>query len=187
VEIPAHLLEFVEKSRPFLLTVSGLEKEYGIGLQIEALERILEKFPNAGLMILGWGSLEKELRELIASKKYRENILLAGDINHQMALHLIDKADILLRPTYYDGDAISVREALFLQTPVVATDNGMRPPGVNLIPFPPRIETLVEKIIELLAKNSGQKTANNRSVWENANGLENIEAVLDVYERLMKK
>lgn len=186
VEIPANLLEFVETHRPFLLTVSGLEKEYGISLQIEALERILEKFPNAGLMILGWGSLEKELSELIRSKKYAANILLTGDVNRQAALHLIEKAEIMLRPTYYDGDAISVREALFLQTPVVATNNGMRPEGVNLIPAPPRIENLVEKVFEILAIKDGQKPAKNDSVWKNANGLENIEAVLNVYEKLIK-
>jgi hypothetical protein len=34
-----------------------------------------------------------------------------------------------MRPTFYDGDAISVRESLFLQTPVVATDNKMRSGG----------------------------------------------------------
>jgi hypothetical protein len=32
VEIPMNLLEFVKGHRPFLLTVSGLEKEYGISL-----------------------------------------------------------------------------------------------------------------------------------------------------------
>jgi glycosyltransferase involved in cell wall biosynthesis len=181
VEIPMNLLEFVKGHRPFLLTVSGLEKEYGISLQIEALERILEKFPNACLMILGWGSLEEELRELIASKKYAQNILLAGDVNHQIALHLIDKADILLRPTFYDGDAISVRESLFLQTPVVATDNKMRPAGVDLIPAPPVIEALVEKVFEVLANKDRPQPETN------LNGLENIEAVINVYEKLIKK
>ena len=69
VKVPAHILKFVEKSRPFLLTVSGLEKEYGISLQIEALEKILEKFPNAGLMILGWGRLGKRTARINRFKK----------------------------------------------------------------------------------------------------------------------
>lgn len=181
LEIPEKLQHFTEKHQPFLLTVGLLEKEYALSLQIEALERILAKFPNAGLMILGSGNLEKELRELIASKKYSENIYLTGDVEREITIHLIEKAKILLRPTYFDGDAISVREALFLQTPVIATDNGMRPGGVNLIPAPPQVETLVEKVCEVLIQRVEQKST------ENVNGWENIEAVLNVYEELTQK
>jgi hypothetical protein len=41
---------------------------------------------------------------------------------------------VFLRTTPYDGDSISVREALHIGAPVVATDNGMRPEGIHLIP-----------------------------------------------------
>jgi glycosyltransferase involved in cell wall biosynthesis len=64
-------------------------------------------------------------------KKIPGEHLFTGDVEREITIHLIEKADLLLRPTYFDGDAVSVREALFLQTPVVATDNGMRPDGVN--------------------------------------------------------
>ena len=181
LEIPEKMSGFAEKHQPFLLTVGLLEKEYALSLQIEALELILTKFPNAGLMILGSGSLEKELRELIASKKYRENIFLTGDVEREITIHLIERADLLLRPTYFDGDAVSVREALFLQTPVVATDNGMRPCGVNLIPIPPQVETLVEKVYQVLTNIVEQKSPENLGGWGN------IEAVLNVYEELLKK
>lgn len=181
VKVPENLQEFVESHRPFLLTVSGLEKEYAVSLQIEALKEVFRKFPNAGLMILGWGSLEKELRELIASKKYAGNIFLAGDVDREVALRLIEKADILLRPTFYDGDAISVREALFLQTPVIATDNGMRPDGVKLIPSPPQVETLAEKIVEVLTDKTERRFSKNIDGWEN------IEAVLKIYEKLLER
>jgi glycosyltransferase involved in cell wall biosynthesis len=174
------LQRFAEKHQPFLLTVGLLEKEYALSLQIEALEHVLEAFPKAGLMILGSGSLENELREIIASKKYSENIFLAGDVKRDITLHLIEKADVLLRPTYYDGDAVSVREALFLQTPVVATDNGMRPDGVNLIPLPPHPDALAEKTRQVLSDESEPKTTEKDADWGN------IEAVLSVYEELTR-
>jgi glycosyltransferase involved in cell wall biosynthesis len=181
LEIPEILSGFAEKHQPFLLTVGLLEKEYALSLQIEALEPILTKFPNAGLMILGSGSLEKELRELIEAKKYREKIFLTGDVEREITIHLIERADLLLRPTYFDGDAVSVREALFLRTPVIATDNGMRPNGVNLISLPPRVEILVEKIFQVLTNKVEQNSAENFGGWEN------IEAVLNVYEELLKQ
>lgn len=135
VELPAPLKEFAENRKPFLLTVCQLEDGYDLPTQIAALGKILEKLPDAGLMIVGSGSLEERLKAEIAGKNYAARIYLAGDVAHAPTLHLIRRADALLRTTLFDGDAIAVREALFLETPVVATDNRMRPAGVHLIPM----------------------------------------------------
>src|SRR5207253_5339724 len=70
--------------------------------------------------------LESELRTRIAAKPYRGHILLYGDLPHAVTLRAILKCDVLLRTTLYDGDSVSVREALYIGTPVIATDNGMR-------------------------------------------------------------
>jgi glycosyltransferase involved in cell wall biosynthesis len=56
-------------------------------------------------------------------------------VPHDLTLRAIADSDVLLRTTLYDGDAISIREALYLGTPVIATDNGMRPGGVDLVPI----------------------------------------------------
>ena len=105
-----------------------------LALQIETLGSVREDFPNAGLLIIGSGSLEADLREQIDTKPYTGHILLCGDLDHALTLRAIAESDLLLRTTLYDGDSISVREALHLGTPVIATDNGMRPQGVHLIP-----------------------------------------------------
>jgi hypothetical protein len=60
--------------------------------------------------------------------------LLEGDAPHPVTLRAIADARLLLRTTLFDGDALSVREALQLGTPVIATENGMRPHGVRTIP-----------------------------------------------------
>ncbi len=65
---------------------------------------------------------------------YAEHILLCGDVPHAITMAAISQADVMLRTTLFDGDAVSVREALHLGTPVIASDNGMRPDGVHLIP-----------------------------------------------------
>ena len=65
-------------------------------------------------------------------------------------------ADLMLRTTWYDGDAISVREALHFGVPVIASDNGMRPKGTHLIPARD-LEALVavaEKILIVLRHGS---------------------------------
>lgn len=179
VEIPANLKDFIETHQPFLLTVGLLEDTYDLFMQIDALGKVLRKLPNAGLMIVGSGTLEAELKSAIAAKSYAKNIFLAGDVPNQIVLHLINRADILLRTTKYDGDAISVREALFLETPVIATDNRMRPDGVNLIPIQDE-NALVEMI---------EKTAQTERIpkTEKPDDVSNIKAVLEVYEKILKK
>lgn len=176
IELPVKLKEFVEKHQPFLLTVCLLEDTYDLFMQIDALEKVLEKSLDAGLMIVGSGSLETRLKAAIAAKPYADKIFLTGDVAHPITLHLINRADVLLRTTLFDGDAIAVREALFLETPVIATDNKMRPDGVNLIPMHDA-NALVEAIGNLSKQKKLIKT-------EKPADRRNIAEVLKVYEEI---
>jgi glycosyltransferase involved in cell wall biosynthesis len=132
--LPEPIESFYRAHDPVLVTVSGLEPEYDLRLQIEALGRLRRQFPRIGLAIIGGGSQEAQVRKWIAAKPYGEHILLCGDIAHETTLRAIAESALFLRTTLYDGDSISVREALHLEIPVVASDNGPRPAGVNLVP-----------------------------------------------------
>jgi len=177
VEIPQEIKEFQSRHEPVLLSTSLLEKEYDIELQIEALEEIVKEFPRAGLLIAGSGSLEGELRDLINKKGHSERVLMTGDVDHKIALNLTDDCDILLRTTLYDGDAISVREALFLETPVIATDNGMRPEGVYLIP--------VHDSLALSNRVKALATQEKREKREKKEDRSNIMAVIELYREIV--
>lgn len=178
-EMPAHLQKFLAAHHPLLLTVGLLEPEYDLPLQINALGRILDCHPAAGLLIAGAGSLHCHLEALIASKPYASNILLYGDMPHSLTLHLIRACDILLRTTLYDGDSVAVREALHFGAPVIASDNGMRPAGVSLIPKQD-IETL-QRAIEVQLQQGGEPMVAVQSCEEN------LEAVLQLYASLSSK
>jgi glycosyltransferase involved in cell wall biosynthesis len=180
VSIPDQLSQFISAHSPCLLTVGALEEEYEMFALVDALGEVLQTFPKAGLMIVGGGSLRNELESKIDSKPYANNVLLAGNVPHKVTLHLINDCDILLRTTRFDGDAISVREALHLGTPVIATDNGMRPAGVYLIPTGFRRDALAEKIVEV--NNNGVGTPQTDS----APCDQNIAEVLAVYQELLR-
>lgn len=176
--IPEHIKDFASARAPFLLSTSLLEKEYDISLQVDALGRVLGEYPRAGLLIAGSGSLEDSLREEIRNTGYSDHILMAGDVDHKIALNLIDDCDILLRTTHFDGDAISIREALFLETPVIATDNGMRPDGVHLVPVGDA-ETLAEKIKTVAGREKPVK-------GERIEDRSNLQAVVALYEEMLE-
>ncbi|MDP3001081.1 MAG: glycosyltransferase [Bryobacterales bacterium] len=175
------LERFYGSHDPVLMTVGLLEPEYDLALQIRSLERWRRRHPEAGLAIVGSGSLEGELQRQIESVPWRDHILLCGDVPHPVTLRAIAEADVLLRTTLYDGDAISVREALHLGTPVVATDNGMRPAGVRLVPMGD--ETALDAALEeCLQANPGPGPEGAP-----AGGDENLARVLEVYEELLRR
>ncbi len=177
--LPEKLQHFVAAHTPLLLTVGLLEPEYDLPLQIDTLEDILRRYPHAGLVIAGSGSLEHELRRGIASKTYAEHVLLYGDLPRAATLTAMLRSDALLRTTLYDGDSVSVREALYLGTPVIATDNGMRPAGVRLIPISDRAG-LRDAVFEVLS------AAQPRSPLP-GDGQENLRAVVEFYRELLNQ
>jgi len=94
-----------------------------------------------------------------------------------VTLHLIKDADVLLRTTMFDGDAISVREALHLGTPVIATDNGMRPEGVELIMSGDH-NGLAEAVKRAITRGKTDAAAQK-------DGSENIATVVKLYKELV--
>jgi glycosyltransferase involved in cell wall biosynthesis len=169
---------FVTGHSPVLITVGLLEPEYNLATQIAVLGDVRRHFPNAGLLIIGSGSLEGELRRAIAGQPHRAHVMLAGDVPHSITLRAIAASDLLLRTTLYDGDSIAVREALHLGTPVIATENGQRPSGVKLIPKPDRVvlQAAIERCLSL---------PTCRVPLQVGSGEENLQAILDLYGELL--
>jgi len=177
VPYPDRLRQFTQCHSPLLLTVGLLEPEYDLLLQLDVLGLVREQYPGAGLVIVGTGSLEDALRQHVESKPYADHVLLYGDLSHAVTLRAIAESDLLLRTTLYDGDSIAVREALGLGTPVIATNNAMRPEGVHLIPLsdPEALRAAIT-----LCLNTGG-SARHRPEPD----TQNIKAILDLYQELV--
>ncbi len=171
------MADFFQSHDPVLATVGGLEPEYDVPLQVAVAGELLPEFPQLGLVIIGAGSLEREIRDLINSQPHSSHLLLCGDVDHAETLRVIQECRILLRTTLYDGDSIAVREALHYGTPVIATDNGMRPPGVNLIPVSNREECrkMAERLLRQPRPDAVPTSANSA----------NIEAIVELYRELL--
>lgn len=177
VTVSQELQDFFDRHSPVLVAVGGLEPDYDPMFQIDAMKDVLAEFPDAGLMIVGDGSMRDEAARAIAEGGHSENILLAGNVEHDVTLHLINNADVLLRTTLFDGDAISVREALHLGTPVIATDSVARPDGVHLIRSGD-CSGLAAAVRSSVAK--GKIDLPTRS-----DDSENIAAVIELYKELL--
>jgi glycogen(starch) synthase len=124
--------KWFERHHPvFSATVSN-RPEYGIELLVETTARFLEEYPNAGCLLIGVGAEAKAITALIEQRNLTRCVLMLGDVPHEECLHLISRSAALIRPTYTDGDSISVREALALGVPVIASNAVARPAGTVL-------------------------------------------------------
>jgi glycogen synthase len=177
--LPEPLGAFAAAHSPLLVSVGGLKPEYDVAAQIDVLARVKRNWPRAGLAVIGSGALEGDLRARAAASPAGADILLCGDVPHAATMRAIAGADVLLRTTLYDGDAISVREALHLGTPVVATDNGMRPRGVTVVPVsdPDGLHQGIESVLAAPRQARATRVTPDES---------NLDAVLQLYTSLVR-
>lgn len=178
VELPAPLRSFFQQHRPILISVGLLEPEYDLPLQIDVLESVREEYPNAGLVLIGSGTLEAELRERIAKKVYWDHILLCGDVERTVTLRAIADGDLYLRTTLFDGDSISLREAVHFGTRVIASDRAPRPEGVVIVPGE-NLEVLARTISEQLRKQPPVRPTATKAADEN------LGAILALYKEVL--
>ncbi|MEW6729971.1 MAG: glycosyltransferase [Acidobacteriota bacterium] len=126
------LCEQLSRFHPLLSLVAFFRPEYGVELLIEALAKLSENFPRIGCAIMGSGEDEARLRQLAIQHGVAARLLWLGDLEHGQCLSVIKSSQLFVRPTLADGDSISVREALQLSVPIVASDVGYRPCGITL-------------------------------------------------------
>jgi glycosyltransferase involved in cell wall biosynthesis len=117
------------RRRPLLAMAHHPSPVYGRGLMFRALRMIADELPGVGLAVFGPGTHSEEF--LRDAREHRVEGLIEdmGELEHAQALALMARCDAFIRPTTHDGDAISVREALALRVPCVASDVCGRPRG----------------------------------------------------------
>ncbi|MET0403905.1 MAG: glycosyltransferase family 4 protein [Cystobacter sp.] len=102
---------------------------YGRGLMFRALRRLADARPGVGLAVFGPGTHSEEFQRDAREHGVESLLENLGEMEHARVLALMRRCDAFIRPTTHDGDAISVREALALGVPCVASDVCARPEG----------------------------------------------------------
>lgn len=83
----------------FLLFVGRLSEKKGVCYLLEAMPRVVERFPKAKLMVIGKGELEGELRGLADRLDLADQVIFAGAIpNHELPAYYAT-ADVFVGPS----------------------------------------------------------------------------------------
>jgi glycosyltransferase involved in cell wall biosynthesis len=107
--------------------------EYGLDLLVEAVARLRCEYPLLGCVVMGSGNRD-EAAALVRRRGLHGAIHFAGDLEHDECVKVIARSNVFVRPSRADGDSISVREAVALGVPTVASNVGTRPEGAHLFP-----------------------------------------------------
>jgi len=126
---------------PIILTVRRLEERMGLENLVLAVELLIKKFPekNFQLIIVGKGSLDKKLKDLIADKNLSGKIKLVGLVSREQLPLYFKVADLFVLPTTaIEGFGLVTAEALasglaVMGTPVGATIEILEKIDKNLI------------------------------------------------------
>jgi glycosyltransferase involved in cell wall biosynthesis len=170
VPLDSRLLAWIGRHQPLLSTALFFRPEYGFDLLVDSLDRLRTRYPSVGCLVMGSGEQHQEAVKRIRDAHLEDSILLLGDVEHDRCLALMARCDVFLRPTLEDGDSISVREALSLGVPVVASRVGTRPDGVILF-RPGDLEDMLSNIELALTLRGNENGAGNEPYAQSDGGV----------------
>ncbi len=157
VEIPAFIPPYIEKEynrlpdnlesflnrdsfkiliNGFIILNGSFRDLYGLKDALVLLHKLRELGRNADLILIVLGTdntreaqpFTGELKSFISSKGLDNNVLWIEGSSMEL-WPVLKRVSVLLRPTKTDGDAMSVREALYMKIPVIASNAIPRPSG----------------------------------------------------------
>ncbi len=133
--MPEDVDAFLSSHSPVFFCYVAFRPEYQLSTLREAMKLFLHERSKAGFMWLGFP--DKELpraQEFVQDwpVEERQSLLLLGNLAHDEFLTLLSRCFACIRTPACDGVAASVLESLAMGIPVVASDNGRRPPGTLL-------------------------------------------------------
>ena len=149
----------IPENAKIILTVSRLVPEKGHEYLIRAAAEVIKKFPDAHFLIVGWGSLEQNLKSQIETLKREKNIILTGRMDIKDVLLY---ADIYVEPAVVVDVGIAMLEAMKAKKPIVATNVGEISVFIqnekNGFLVPPKDEHALTERISILLSNAELRT-----------------------------
>ena len=107
-----------------IISLRNFEPVYDIKTLIYAADIILKEIPTVRFLLVGRGSLENELKQMVHSLGISNSVHFTGFIDNQLLPSLINSSDIYVSTSLSDaGIASSTAEAMSCETPVVISDS----------------------------------------------------------------
>lgn len=119
----------LDKSDFILLYVGRITEEKGVKILAESFPAILEKVPNAKLLLVGKGNLENYVKRFVKTSGLENQIRLLGEKTRNELSELYNVADVTILLSLVEGtpNPNVILESLACDTPVITTRVGKIP------------------------------------------------------------
>ncbi len=111
---------------PLILFLSRLDRKKGLDLLIPALEDLLAEGWKFHFVLAGTNPqdqrYESQIKTQITHSPLGKSTIITGFVTGQYKQQLLQQADILVLPSYYENFGIAVAEAMIVGTAVVISD-----------------------------------------------------------------
>lgn len=112
--------DFTKHYSPVFVSVGRLEEQKGYDRLIDAHKKLIEEGFLHSILIVGKGSQEEKLKNKIVDYEIQNTCFLLGfDEN---PFKYIKNAAWFISSSYFEGFSSVIREAVLLETPIIATD-----------------------------------------------------------------
>ena len=116
---------------PLLLAVGRLVARKGFRTLLRSMPEVLAKHPGAHLVIVGRGHMKRTLEKQARQLKIAEHVTIEPGMPFADLAQLFRSANLVLYPSYYEGQGLIPLEAMASGTPVVTVDDGPLPEMVD--------------------------------------------------------
>lgn len=140
-----------------LLFLGHVNDKKGIFDLLDVLASNRDDFGNKVKFTIGGIGEVERLEKTISDKQVNEDVNFAGWVNGKKKAELLNKCDVYVLPSYFEGMPISILEAMSYGKPVISTTVGGIPeivkPGFNGWLFQPGDRDALNSIIKEAMQN----------------------------------
>jgi glycosyltransferase involved in cell wall biosynthesis len=181
----------VRPGAPLVVAVGRLIEQKDHATLLRAFARVHETRPDARLAILGWGRLEGALRAQIGELGLDDAAFLLGRVEPR---DWLERADVFVHTSRWEGFGIVLLEAMLSGLPVVATRVSAIPEIVHdgrtgVLTAPGDDGAIAAAIVELLdspARRAELGAAGRRRAREEFSVARMAERTIAVYESVLR-
>ena len=114
-----------------VLAVGRLAARKGFGTLLRGFARLQEKIPASRLVIVGRGHLKGRLQRQATMLGIGDKVTIESGMPFESLAALFRSADLVVYPSFYEGQGLIPLEAMASGTPVVTVDEGPLPEMVD--------------------------------------------------------
>lgn len=184
-----------EKAKPIVLSVSNLIETKGIDLNLKAIAKLREKYPDIQYTVVGDGHKRKALEDLTSQLGLEKHVKFVGRVDHKTVFSYMSKCDVFSLPSWKEGFGVVYLEAMACGKPVI----GCRGEGIEdfvedkvngLLVQPKDPDSLAEAMDFLLSHPEEREKIEEcarKLVFEKYTWAENAKKTIATYRAVMRK